>query len=113
VIKEMVGPIMFQGFTVREKYAAENREAVKVFFTRYYETVKKMQSDPSMFVKVLGSWDVSEAVAKQLAEVELPTYSTDGTLTEEAIKNSGEYASFLLGRPVEAKFTHWQALVAK
>ncbi|SFN43632.1 ABC-type nitrate/sulfonate/bicarbonate transport system, substrate-binding protein [Mycetocola miduiensis] len=114
---DYVGPTVLESFSVMDKFAAENPEAVRVFFEKYYEMVEKLQAEPELFESVLvEEGKYSPEVAKRLAELELPRMSADGRISDEELDGLSEGAAFSTGdrtneNPLAIEYTYWQDLL--
>lgn len=98
---EIVGPNVFEIFTVMEETVNERPEALRVFFEGYYETIAELQQDPELAVSILvEEWEVDPEAARRAVELELPQHSTDGVISEEELAGVAEAAAFTTGREV-------------
>lgn len=112
-IKNLVGEIYFQGFIVREAYAKEHPEALRTFFTYYYNEVQKIKSDPSLAAKVLSSWGFSPSLADQVSKSLAQSLSADGQLSAEGLTNTINEVAFVTGmspNDIPRKWTYWKDL---
>lgn len=112
---DYVGTNVLQAFAVNNDFAAKNPKAVQTFFRAYFDTVKKIQADPQLFIDVLvEDWGVDADVAQRLADESLPRLSADGKISEQEMDGVIESAAFTLDIPVDEMgdipFVYWEDL---
>lgn len=112
---DYVGENVLQAFAVTDAFASENPETVQTFFEAYFETVKRIQADPQLFIDVLvNEWEVDQAVAERLAEESLSELSTDGVITDGELEGIRDAVAFTLDAPVadvpDVAYIHWKDL---
>lgn len=112
---DFVGENVLQAFAVTDSFASENPKTVQTFFTAYFETVKRIQADPQLFIDVLvNDWEVDPAVAERLAEDSLGELSTDGVITAGELEGIRDAVAFTLDTPLadvpDVAYTYWKDL---
>jgi ABC-type nitrate/sulfonate/bicarbonate transport system substrate-binding protein len=109
---EIVGPNVFEAFTVMDEVAEDRPEAVKVFFEGYYEAIRELQKNPQLAIDIMvEDWEVNPEAAKRAVELELPQLSTDGAISDEELAGMAEAAEFATGTKVEdpeAAYKPWK-----
>ena len=106
---EIVGPNVFEIFTVMNETLKERPEAVRAFFEGYYSTIEELQQNPELAVDILvEEWDVNPEAARRAVELELPQHSTTGEITEEELAGLAESAEFATGTAVEGPAAHYR-----
>ncbi len=111
---DYVGPTVLEAFSVMDSFAQKHPAAVKTFFEKYFDEVKKMQAKPSIYEDVLTQkGKFSPAVAEGLAKTELPQMSSDGRITDEQLKGLGLGAAFSKGdrsgkNPIDVDYSYWK-----
>jgi ABC-type nitrate/sulfonate/bicarbonate transport system substrate-binding protein len=112
---DYVGDNVLQAFAVTDAFASANPNTVQAFFEAYFETVKRIQADPQLFIDVLvKEWDVDQATAERLAEESLPQLSTDGVITDDELEGIRDSVAFTLDVPLtdvpDVAYTYWKDL---
>jgi ABC-type nitrate/sulfonate/bicarbonate transport system substrate-binding protein len=109
---EIVGPNVFEAFSVMDEVIAERPQAVRAFFEGYCSAVEKVQADPQLAVDIMvEDWEVNPEAARRAVELEVPQLSTDGRISDEELAGLAEAAEFATGTPVEnpaEHYTYWQ-----
>jgi ABC-type nitrate/sulfonate/bicarbonate transport system substrate-binding protein len=113
---EIVGPNVFEIFSVMDETLKQRPEAVRVFFEGYYDAIERLQKDPELAVDILvQDWDVNPAAAQRAVELELPQLSTDGSISDEQLDGVAEAAEFATGTGVGnpgVSYTYWRDITA-
>lgn len=109
---EIVGPNVFESFTVMNEVSEKRSEAVRVFFEGYYKAIEELQKNPQLAIDILvEDWEVNPVAAKRAVELELPQLSTDGSISEEELAGVAEAAEFATGTKVKdpkSVYTYWK-----
>lgn len=109
---EFVGDNVLQAFGVMDSFLEQNPDAVKRFFEAYYETVKRLQADPQLFIDILvNDWDVEQSVAERVAAESLPELSADGVITDAELAGLADQVEVLLEQAFSAdqiKYLFWE-----
>ena len=109
---KIVGPNVFESFSVMDEVLEKRPEAVRVFFEGYYKTVQELQKNPQLAVDILvEDWNVNPVAAKRAVELELPQLSTDGSISDEQLAGVAEAAEFATGTKVKdpkSAYSYWK-----
>jgi ABC-type nitrate/sulfonate/bicarbonate transport system substrate-binding protein len=83
-VAPLVGPAVFEAFSVRNDVADERPEAVKAFFEGYFKAVEELQSEPEKAIDIIANeWGNEQFVAERSTEEIIPLLSTDGAIPDE------------------------------
>ena len=113
--RDLVGPNVFEAFSVRDEFAEENPEAVQAFFEGYFEAVEEFQSDTEMTTQmVIDEWKLDPKVAERAVEEIVPILSTDGVIPPENLDGLAEAVKVTVPDAkefdIQEMYTFWKDL---
>jgi ABC-type nitrate/sulfonate/bicarbonate transport system substrate-binding protein len=112
--EDIVGPNVFEAFSVMDDVAAKRPKAVKAFFEGYFKAIEKLQADPQLAIDIMvEDWEVNKEAARRATELELPKLSSDGTISPEELKGVARSAEFATGNAIDdpgSLYTYWKNL---
>jgi len=116
-VAEYVGETCFEAFLVRKEVIEERPEALKAFFTAYYDAIPGLRQDPDSVTRVfVDKWGIPADVAPDVTKDTLRDLSDDGEISPEALQKISEAAQFTDDSLTEDKidldafYTYWKDL---
>jgi ABC-type nitrate/sulfonate/bicarbonate transport system substrate-binding protein len=101
---EIVGPNIFEAIEATDVAIETKPEAIERYLQGYFTAVQYMKDNPDETIEFLAEYaSVSEDVARQVYEMEMPNQSLDGTATDEMLEGLIATAADLSGKPVEVE----------